>query len=118
MDRKPVDSNRRSVGHLGRVQEHERLIARRLSDARDEAEGIVEAAREEARRTHVESERSLAARSERIRREIREDVRARRREILEAAADRVRRLDAIPEERIEELADGSFLRLIGREEAP
>lgn len=118
MEPKPGDGDRRSVSQLARVQEHERLIARRLSDAREEAEGIVEAARERARRTHTESERSLAARSERIRREIREDVRARRREILEAAADRVRRLDAIPEERIEELADRSFLRLIGREEAP
>jgi vacuolar-type H+-ATPase subunit H len=116
MDRKSSGDDGAGAGHLVRLQEYERVIAQRMDEARDEAATIVEAAREAARRTREETERSLAAESERLRAELRADADARRDEILDAAAERVRRLDAIPEARIEEVAHRSFLRLIGRED--
>jgi vacuolar-type H+-ATPase subunit H len=118
MDRKPSGDDDAGAGQLVRLQEHERLIARRLDAARNEAAAIVEAAREDARRAREETERSLAAASERLRAELGAEADTRRDRILDDAVERVRRLDAILEARIEEVADRSFLRLIGREDHP
>ena len=96
----------------------ERELAELLAEARDDARRRVEEARALAARAEADLEEALEREAAQERASIREGVEARVREISGAARERVARLEAIPDDRVEHLAEAAFRRLVEARSEP
>lgn len=103
---------------LARLQEHERALAERLADARADADLIVDRARADAERAKAELEASLEEEAEGLREEIRSELRTSLERISAEARERAERFERVPDDRIAELVELTFARLVGAGDRP
>lgn len=104
------------TSRLSELLECERELAALDTAAREEAHRRIAQARDEAARAAADLEASLEDDAERIRRKIREESQTRIRDISARARELVEGFEGLSDERVEQLAESAFRRLLGTEE--
>ncbi len=92
-------------------------LAQLLAETQQEARQLVEAARAESVRAEAEMDASLEREAESECLRIRQETQSSVREMSARVAARVAAFESVSRERVEQLAEAAFLRLVGEEDS-